>query len=347
MPEGTAGAGGGGHRPGGALDRRGAPGLDGGAGDAGDMAAGGPTHWAYRPPVRPPVPGWWRCSTRSTPSCRSSAARAGLRPAPEAAREALIRRVTLDLTGLPPTLAEIDAFVADGGPGRLRAAGGSAAGVAPAFGERWAVPWLDAARYADSNGYEKDGARPMWKYRDWVVAALNADMPFDRFTLEQLAGDLLPEADAGRSGSPPGFTATPCSTRRRAWIPRRPAGNAWSTGSATTATVWLGSTLACAQCHDHKHDPFSQRDFYAAAGVLRGRPRSRRWRCRRRRRRRGWRRWTPEIARAADGCWTPGRRRWAQAQAALGGSGCASATGEVRAAGAADGPTGRGGAGAR
>ena len=153
-------------------------------------------HWAYRAPVRPPVPRVSRTDWARTPIDAFILARlekAGLQPSPEASRTALLRRVSLDLIGLPPTLAEIDAFVADTRPDaydkvvdRLLAS--------PHYGERWARPWLDLARYADSNGYEKDALRTMWKYRDWVINALNEDMPFDRFTIEQIAGDMLPKA---------------------------------------------------------------------------------------------------------------------------------------------------------
>src|SRR4051812_33869501 len=155
-----------------------------------------PEHWAYRKPVRPMPPAvshtaWPRNSIDQFVVARLE--KEGLAPSPEASKEALIRRVSLDLIGLPPTLAEVDAFVADTRPDaydrlvdRLLAS--------PHYGERWARPWLDLARYADSHGYEKDNLRTMWQYRDWVIKALNDDMPFDEFTIEQLAGDMLPNA---------------------------------------------------------------------------------------------------------------------------------------------------------
>ena len=195
-------------------------------------------------------------------------ARAGLRPAPEAPRETLIRRVTLDLTGLPPTLEEVDAFVSDSGPdayGRLV----DRLLASPAFGERWAVPWLDAARYADSNGYEKDGVRPVWKYRDWVVSALNADMPFDQFTLEQIAGDLLPGATPAQRIAT-GFHRNTMFNEEAGVDPEEARWERLVDRVSTTATIWLGSTLGCAQCHDHKHDPFSQRDFYGLLAFFEG-----------------------------------------------------------------------------
>ena len=237
----------------------GAPGLDGGGRGAGAHVQGARDHWAYRPPVRPPIPGGGDQNPIDA-FLQVERARAGLRPAPEASREALIRRLTLDLTGLPPTLPEIDAFVSDGAPGayqrlvdRLLAS--------PAFGERWAVPWLDAARYADSNGYEKDGARPVWKYRDWVVAALNADMPFDQFTVEQIAGDLLPKPTLAQRIAT-GFHRNTMLNEEAGVDPDEARWERLVDRVSTTGTIWLGSTLACAQCHDHKHDPFSQRDFY-------------------------------------------------------------------------------------
>ena len=157
-----------------------------------------PQHWAYVKPVRHAPPAvrderWVRNPIDRFVLARLDAEK--LAPSPEASRESLLRRVSLDLVGLPPTPQEVDAFLADTSPGayervvdRLLAS--------PHYGERWARQWLDLARYADSNGYEKDRLRSMWKYRDWVINALNRDMPFDQFTIEQLAGDMLPNADA-------------------------------------------------------------------------------------------------------------------------------------------------------
>ena len=183
-----------------------------------------------------------------------------LSPSAEADRQTLLRRVTLDLTGLPPTPAEIDAFVADTAPGayervvdRLLAS--------PHYGERWARPWLDLARYADTNGYEKDRRRDVWKYRDWVIDALNADMPFDRFTVEQIAGDMLPDAtDAQRIAT--GFHRNAMTNEEGGVDPDESMYEVLVDRVNTTATVWLGTTLACAQCHNHKYDPFSQKDYF-------------------------------------------------------------------------------------
>ncbi|PYQ20068.1 MAG: hypothetical protein DMF81_19780 [Acidobacteria bacterium] len=191
--------------------------------------SGRPKHWAYVKPVRPEIPavkpeGWVKTPIDAFVLARLG--QEGLEPSPEASREVLLRRVTLDLTGLPPTPAEIDTFLADTSADayekvvdRLLAS--------PHYGERWARPWLDLARYADTNGYEKDRRRAAWKWRDWVIAAFNADMPFRQFTIEQIAGDML--KDAGRS--PPASTATRCSTRRAASTSKRRAGRRSWTGS--------------------------------------------------------------------------------------------------------------------
>ena len=161
----------------------------------------GPARAARRSRTRPGP------ATRSTRFVLARLEREGLEPSPEADRATLIRRLSLDLIGLPPTIAEVDAFVADTSPDayeklvdRLLAS--------PHYGERWARRWLDLARYADTNGYEKDRERSIWPYRDWVIDALNADMPFDQFTVEQIAGDLLPGRHASTRRSPPGSTAT-------------------------------------------------------------------------------------------------------------------------------------------
>jgi hypothetical protein len=223
----------------------------------------GPTHWAYRAPERPPFPevareGWVR-----TPIDRFVMARLekeGLAPAEEASKEALLRRVSLDLIGLPPTLDELDAFLADSREDayerqvdRLLAS--------PHYGERWARPWLDLARYADSNGYEKDRLRTMWKYRDWVIDALNRDMPFDQFTIEQIAGDMLPDATIDQLVAS-GFHRNTLLNQEGGIDVEEARWEALLDRVNTTGTVWLGTTIACAQCHNHKYDPFSQQDYY-------------------------------------------------------------------------------------
>jgi len=222
-----------------------------------------PQHWAYRRPIRPTPPAVAQKAWVRNPIDQFVAARLekeGLEPSPEASKEALIRRVSLDLVGLPPTPAEIDAFVADTGPDayerlvdRLLAS--------PHYGERWARPWLDLARYADSNGYEKDDLRTMWKYRDWVIKALNDDEPFDQFTIEQIAGDMVPNPTADQLIAS-GFHRN-TQLNQEGGIDVEEA--RWETlldRVNTTGTVWLGSTIGCAQCHNHKYDPFSQRDYY-------------------------------------------------------------------------------------
>jgi hypothetical protein len=185
--------------------------------------------------------------------------REGLAPAPEADRETLIRRVSLDLIGLPPTLAEVDAFLADTSADayekvvdRLLAS--------PHYGERWARPWLDLARYADTNGYEKDGAGPPWMYRDWVIDALNRDLSFRDFTIQQIGGDLLPRPRRRRR-SRPGSTATRFSTRRAGSTSRKRGGRRWSTASTPPPTRgWAAPGLRAVPQPQVRS--FSQKDYY-------------------------------------------------------------------------------------
>jgi mono/diheme cytochrome c family protein len=223
-------------------------------------------HWAFVAPVRPPLPQVENPSWCRNPIDRFVLAKlqaAGLKPAPEADRVTLVRRLHLDLVGLPPTPAEVDAFLADDRPDaydrlvdRLLAS--------PHFGERWGRHWLDLARYADSDGYEDDLYRPdAWRFRDWVIAAVNADRPYDRFTIEQLAGDLLPDAGYEQKAAT-GFhrmavTNGIAAGRELAEEFRVKTAKDWTN---TTATVWLGLTLGCAECHTHKYDPIPQRDYY-------------------------------------------------------------------------------------
>ncbi|MGC1276451.1 MAG: DUF1553 domain-containing protein [Planctomycetaceae bacterium] len=221
-------------------------------------------HWAYEAPVRPVPPdvaddGWARNPIDRFVLARLEAE--GAKASAEADGYTLIRRVSLDLTGLPPTPEEVDAFLADDAPGayerlvdRLLAS--------PAFGEKWATSWLDVARYADSHGFQRDDLRSVWPYRDWVIGALNSNMPFDRFTIEQLAGDLLPEATPDQLIAT-GFHRCTTANVEAGSEPEETRVNQVLDRVNTTATVWLGSTLECAQCHDHKYDPFTQRDYYA------------------------------------------------------------------------------------
>jgi hypothetical protein len=220
-------------------------------------------HWAYRKPVRPEPPSVANVAWIRNPIDRFVLARLereGLAPAPEADRETLIRRVSLDLVGLPPTLAEVDAFLADTDPDaydkvvdRLLAS--------PHYGERWARPWLDLARYADTNGYEKDRRRSAWMYRDWVIDALNQDLSFRDFTVQQMAGDLLPDATTGQKIAT-GFHRNTLLNQEGGIDVEEARWETLVDRVNTTASTWLGSTVACAQCHNHKFDPFSQKDYY-------------------------------------------------------------------------------------
>jgi hypothetical protein len=184
-----------------------------------------------------------------------------LAPSPEASRETLIRRVTLDLTGLPPTLAEIDAFLRDRKPGAYERVVDHLL-ASPRYGERMALPWLDAARYADSNGFQQDGDTFQWIWRDWVVNALNANEPFDQFTIEQLAGDLLPNPTVEQRVAT-AFNRNHMLNGEGGAIPEEQRFVTLFDRVDTTSTNWLGLTMACAQCHDHKFDPITQKDYYS------------------------------------------------------------------------------------
>ena len=220
-------------------------------------------HWAYIPPVRPAVPAvrqqaWVRNSIDSFVLARLE--KEGLEPSPEASRETLIRRASLDLIGIPPTPKETDEFLADTRPDayerlveRLLAS--------PHYGERWARPWLDLARYADTNGWEKDDRRLIWKYRDWVIDALNRDLPFDEFTIEQLAGDLLPNATTEQKIAT-GFNRNTLFNEEGGVDKEEEFWGNLVDRVNTTTTAWLGSTVACSQCHNHKFDPFTQKEYY-------------------------------------------------------------------------------------
>jgi mono/diheme cytochrome c family protein len=222
-----------------------------------------PQHWAYVKPTRPALPevknrAWVRNAIDRFILARLE--KEGLAFAPEADRATLLRRVSLDLTGLPPSVQEVDAFLSDASNDAYEKAVDRLL-ASPHYGERWARPWLDLARYADSNGYEKDRPRVIWKYRDWVIDALNRDLPFDRFTVEQIAGDMLPEA-TNEQRIATGFHRNTLLNEEGGADPEEAMWTAQVDRVSTTATVWLGSTLACAQCHNHKYDPFTQKDFY-------------------------------------------------------------------------------------
>jgi len=223
-------------------------------------------HWAYLPPQREPAPELEderlrnRARNEIDLHLFAELERQGLSPSPEAARETLVRRAALDLTGLPPDPAAAAPFLAEGSEAAWEAyVDGLLA--SPRFGEHWARPWLDLARYADSNGFQADQLRDSWAYRDWVVDALNSNMPYDRFTIEQIAGDLLPGAtDSQRIAT--GFHRTVTCNVEAGVHPEENRVNQVVDRVNTTATVWLGTTMECAQCHDHKYDPFSIEDYY-------------------------------------------------------------------------------------
>ena len=238
----------------------GAPGPDSNAPLA---AAPRKRHWAYIKPVHPPLPDvadprWVRNEIDAFILARLE--KEGLHPSPEADKTTLIRRVYLDLIGLPPSPQDVDAFLADQSPtayeklvDRLLAS--------PQYGERWARPWLDLARYADTNGYEKDSRRTAWEYRDWVIRALNSDMSFKEFTIEQIAGDMLPNPTQDQIIAT-GFHRNTMLNQEGGVDPEEYYWYEQVDRVNTTASVWLGSTMGCAQCHNHKFDPFTQKDYY-------------------------------------------------------------------------------------
>ena len=233
-------------------------------------------HWAYVKPVRPAPPAITeKGAILQNPIDAFVVARlqaAGLKPSPPAEKPQWLRRVSLDLIGLPPTPAEVDAFVADTSAeafervvDRLLAS--------PHYGERWARPWLDLARYADSHGFQRDDLRELWPYRDWVIRAMNADMPFDRFTVWQLAGDLLPKSADQDPLIATGFHRAVATNVEAGTDQEEARVNQVFDRVNTTGAVWLGSTLECAQCHNHKYDPFSQKDYYRLFAYFNNTPR--------------------------------------------------------------------------
>lgn len=235
--------------------------------DQGAVKQGGTpkkTHWAFIAPKRPTVPkvsnqAWVRNPIDAFVLARLEKER--LQPSPTADKATLVKRLYFDLLGLTPTTAEVEAFMADRTPeayerlvDRLLAN--------PHYGERMALPWLDAARYADSNGFQQDGDTHQYVWRDWVVQALNANMPFDQFTIEQLAGDLLPAPTRDQLIAT-AFNRNHMLNGEGGAIPEEQRNVILYDRVDTTATTWLGLTMACARCHDHKYDPISQRDFFA------------------------------------------------------------------------------------
>jgi mono/diheme cytochrome c family protein len=224
---------------------------------------GGIKHWAYVKPQRPPLP-----AVKNSSWCRNAIdyfvlarlEKEGLVPSPEADKANLIRRLSLDLIGLPPTVQEVDDFIADDTPEAYQRVVDRLLS-SPHYGERWARPWLDLARYADSHGYEKDDRRVAWKFRDWVIQALNNNMSFREFTIEQIAGDMFPGAGIEQQIAT-GFHRNTMLNQEGGVDDEEYRWYNLIDRVNTTASVWLGSTIACAQCHNHKYDPFTQKDYY-------------------------------------------------------------------------------------
>ncbi len=223
------------------------------------------SHWAYQPMTKPAVPAVKQSSWIRNPIDGFVLARLekeGTSPSGEASPTTLLRRLKLDLLGLPPTPAELTEWLADTSPGAyekwidrfLRS---------PHYGERWARPWLDLAHYADSDGYEKDSVRPgAWRFRHWVINALNNGMPFDQFTIEQLAGDLLPGPTTEQKVAT-GFLRNTLTNREAGVDRREDRFDQLINRVNTVGTTWLGVTIGCTQCHDHKYDPFKQKEYYS------------------------------------------------------------------------------------
>jgi hypothetical protein len=226
-------------------------------------------HWAFKAPIRPAQPAVKNRNWARNPIDLFVLARLEkeqLAPSPEAGKSALIRRLSLDLTGLPPTLKELDDFLSDRAPDayqkvveRLLAS--------PHYGERWGRHWLDVARYADTNGYEKDKPRSIWPYRDWVIDAFNRDLPFDQFATEQLAGDLLPSATLEQRVAT-GFLRNAMLNQEGGIEPEQFRVEALIDRIDTLGKSFLGLTLNCCQCHNHKFDPFTQKEYYQLYAFL-------------------------------------------------------------------------------
>ena len=228
-----------------------------------DQGAEYQAHWAFIPPKRPVLPpvadAEWPRNQIDT-FVLSRLERDGLTPTEEADRATLLRRVTLDLTGLPATQAELAAFLNDDSPDAYEEVVDRLL-QSPRYGERMAVEWLDAARYADTNGYQTDGERSMWRWRDWVIDAYNDNMPFDQFTIEQIAGDMLPNPTLEQRIAT-AFNRNHSQNGEGGIVEEEFLVEYAVDRVSTTGTVWLGLTLGCARCHDHKFDPITQKEFY-------------------------------------------------------------------------------------
>ena len=227
-------------------------------------------HWSFEPPAHTPPP-TFQANKHLSPHpidrfIGERLAQKGLRPSQPASRETLLRRLSLDLIGLPPTPAETHAFVNDPAPDAYEKVVDQLL-ASPHYGERWAKKWLDLARYADTNGYEKDRPRSIWPFRDWVIRALNEDMPFDQFTIEQIAGDMLPSPTRNQLIAT-GFHRNTMINEEGGIDPLEFRFHAMTDRVATTGTTWLGLTLGCAQCHTHKSDPILHREYYQLLALL-------------------------------------------------------------------------------
>ncbi len=230
-------------------------------------------HWSFVPPKSPPLPAVKLAGWARNPIDRFVLAKLeanGLAPSPEADHYTLLRRAALDITGVQPTPAEVDALLAE-----AKVAGWDRAYehfvdrllASPQYGERWARRWLDLARYSDTNGFEKDRTRSIWPYRDWVIRAINDDMPFDQFTMQQLAGDMLPGASLSDRVAT-GFHRNTMLNEEGGIDPLEYRFYSTVDRVATTSTTWLGLTMMCAQCHTHKFDPITHREYYQFMALL-------------------------------------------------------------------------------
>ena len=228
-----------------------------------DQGAKWESHWSFEPPKRPALPEVKDKTWPKNPIDNFTLARLeadGLKPSPEAHKATLLRRVSLDLTGLPPTPTEVDSFIADHSEDAYEKRVDQLL-KSPHYGERMAMQWLDLARYSDTHGYHIDSLREMWPWRDWVINAYNRNMPFNEFTIEQLAGDLLPNAMVDQKIAS-GFNRNNMINFEGGAIPEEYHVEYVVDRASTTATTWLGLTMGCARCHDHKYDPIKQKDFY-------------------------------------------------------------------------------------
>ena len=229
-----------------------------------------PSHWAFQKIARPDPPAvrshaWPRNAIDDFVLAKLESE--GIAPSPEAPKSTLIRRLSLDLTGLPPSPDEVRDFLSDNRPDAYERLVDRLLD-SPHYGEKWARYWLDLARYADSDGYEKDRTRPWaWRYRQWVIEAFNRDLPFDEFTIEQIAGDLLPNRNQETLVAT-GFNRNTLTNREGGTDPEQFRDEQVLDRAATLGAVWMGLTVGCAQCHDHKYDPIAQKEFYQFAAFF-------------------------------------------------------------------------------